>query len=539
MNAPFGFKGRRVGRAVPAVAEVRFVSKGFLPDDLWPDTLTTEVGQGTVGVDVPQGQGIAVIASIAEENAGPVVVRGGRVVVAGGGHVAARDFGIVANTIPVNIRRAVAVADPQSVHRTHTGVDVVTDAIAIGIGRAVATADTDGVFFTHTGVDIVANAIAVRIRGTGAAAHTNSIELVAVAVAVPGGNAISSADAALVELGSVAIAIPFRNGGAPTIIDRARSTAHATSIQLRAGSIVFRGGGVVVARGIVRTSEDGGVLHAEIGDVRGQEFPSRGHHSALHIQAVASASPLAANAVSIAVVDGEGVATRTQLFGDGEVAVVGIRTTRHDGGPSGVHQSPRGFTAILVRVDRHRERLQTAANTGSIVNGRAGVVVAGIGRRTTVTAEVAGSVVVDGCRIKVAGRVVRASAVDLTRGGASVGGQQALPESAGLEQGEHPVGLALGEQVHATIVGIVHVVLDHVGGVAADGAQRTSVVRSIGSRGVRYKVVHIAVAIAPDVAQVQPVADLVGRGPAQIERRCGRANRTRVLVAVHHAVGGG
>ena len=100
----------------------------------------------------------------------------------------------------------------------------------------------------------------------------------------------------------------------------------------------------------------------------------------------------------------------------------------------------------------------------------------------------------------------------------------------------HPRRLAGGEQVHAAVVRIVHVVLDHVGGAAADVAEGTAVVGAIGFGGVRHEVIRAAGSIAPDVTQVEPVAHLVGAGPAEVEGRRRRADVTGILVTADHAV---
>ena len=53
------------------------------------------------------------------------------------------------------------------------------------------------------------------------------------------------------------------------------------------------------------------------------------------------------------------------------------------------------------------------------------------------------------------------------------------------------------------------------------------------------EVIGVAIAIAPDVAQVEPVADLVGGGTPQVEGRLGGAAAAGVAVVIDNAVGSG
>ena len=122
---------------------------------------------------------------------------------------------------------------------------------------------------------------------------------------------------------------------------------------------------------------------------------------------------------------------------------------------------------------------------------------------------------------------------------ASIRRKDAGPSASGGKQGLHAVRLSLGEDVHAGVVGIVHVVLDHVLGAAADVSKGAAVVGAIGLGGVRHKVVGSTAAVAPDVAQVEPVADLVGRRPAEVVGTGSGTVETRELVAANDAVRGG
>ena len=183
--------------------------------------------------------------------------------------------------------------------------------------------------------------------------------------------------------------------------------------------------------------------------------------------------------------------------------------------------------------------MRSAGHAGAVVDGGVCVVVAGGGVRAAVAAEVAGAVVVEGVGVEVARRIVGAAAGHLARRGASGGIQDAGPGATRGEEGLHPRGLAGCEEVHAGVVGVVHVVLDHVGGAAADVAEGTAVVGAVGFRGVGHEVIGAAGAIAPDVAEVEPVAHLVGSGPAEVERGGRGADVPGVLIAADHAVGVG
>lgn len=123
--------------------------------------------------------------------------------------------------------------------------------------------------------------------------------------------------------------------------------------------------------------------------------------------------------------------------------------------------------------------MQFTGCTTAIVQCGGRIVIARGGIGAAITAEIACAVIIEGVGIKVAGRVVGAATADFARRSTAIGFQQACAESTGLKQRQHAVGLALGEQVHTRIVRIVHVVLDHVGGVASDIAQGASVVRAV------------------------------------------------------------
>ena len=94
-----------------------------------------------------------------------------------------------------------------------------------------------------------------------------------------------------------------------------------------------------------------------------------------------------------------------------------------------------------------------------------------------------------------------------------------------IEAGLHAGDLARGEHEHRGIIDIVHVVHEHV----AVGSVVAGDVRERRRAGVSSRLIgrvrHVVRArtagavIAPDVVEVQPMADFVGRGTAEMERR--------------------
>src|SRR4029079_18232974 len=98
-----------------------------------------------------------------------------------------------------------------------------------------------------------------------------------------------------------------------------------------------------------------------------------------------------------------------------------------------------------------------------------------------------------------------------------------------IERCLHPYDLPGGEHHHRRVVDIVHVVHEHVAvwTVAAadvregrDAIVRPALIRCVGHEDVRGTAGAI---VAPDVPQVEPMADLVRRRAAEVERRCGSA----------------
>ena len=94
------------------------------------------------------------------------------------------------------------------------------------------------------------------------------------------------------------------------------------------------------------------------------------------------------------------------------------------------------------------------------------------------------------------------------------------------------------EQVHASVVGVVHVVLNHVLGATRHAAQRATVVGAVRVGGVVHEVRRAAAAVAPNVAQVQPVTHLVGGRASQIERTLSGTRVACGRVIAHDSVGG-
>src|SRR5262249_17327127 len=95
-----------------------------------------------------------------------------------------------------------------------------------------------------------------------------------------------------------------------------------------------------------------------------------------------------------------------------------------------------------------------------------------------------------------------------------------------LQSGLHPGNLAWGKHNHRVIIDIVHVVHEHVavGPVVARhmGKLRLAEIRLFGAGGVIDQIVPVAIGeVAPDVAQVEEMTDLVGSRATQVERSGG------------------
>jgi glycerol-3-phosphate dehydrogenase len=135
---------------------------------------------------------------------------------------------------------------------------------------------------------------------------------------------------------------------------------------------------------------------------------------------------------------------------------------------------------------------------------------------------------------------------DAAAGPASRGGARNLGAEGGpvrVQAGLHPRHLPLGEHDHRDVVDEVHVVHEQVAVrpvVAGDvGELRLAEVEPGLVGGVVDEVGAVAAVavVSPDVQQVEPVPDLVGGHPAQVERRRRGADRAERDVGDHDAVG--
>ena len=102
----------------------------------------------------------------------------------------------------------------------------------------------------------------------------------------------------------------------------------------------------------------------------------------------------------------------------------------------------------------------------------------------------------------------------------------------------HSIALALTKDVHAAVIGVVHVVLDHVFGTAADVSDAAAKIGAIGFGCVGDEIVGSTATVAPDVAEVEPVSDFVRRGPSQVVGTRSWAINAYKLVSAYDAVGG-
>ena len=235
-------------------------------------------------------------------------------------HLAAADF--AGREVAHEVDLIAGVDAGKSVH-TGRGRLVgrgVADPIAVGIGGAIAIADPEGVHLADAIVHVVTDAVVVGIGRTVAAAHAEGVDLAAVAVT-----------------------IASRDVVAATVVDRARSAAHAAGIEIGAGAVVGVGVRVVVAGRGVGATGDGGGLHTEGGHIRIGEAPPGSHDLVVDREVVAAIAVGAADAVPVGVVHGEGVAPVAELFGSSVARVVSIARAGHHRGAVGVGQRPAGF----------------------------------------------------------------------------------------------------------------------------------------------------------------------------------------------------
>src|SRR5260221_7927706 len=100
---------------------------------------------------------------------------------------------------------------------------------------------------------------------------------------------------------------------------------------------------------------------------------------------------------------------------------------------------------------------------------------------------------------------------------AKVGGKEGGSSRTQLHDGLHPCFLSERKDVHASIVGVVHVIFNHVGGAARKPSYRAAGTRTLLGGGIRNEVIG-AISIAPDMAQPQPMACFMRKSPAFVVR---------------------
>ncbi len=162
--------------------------------------MATEVGERTVCIHITQGQCIAVVAGIADEDARAIVVRGIDVIVTGRFIFAPWNFSVIADAVSIDIGGAVSIAHAQCIELADAIVYVIANAIDVGVSRTVTIANANGIQVAHAIVDVVTNAIDVGICQAVASTYAKSVELVAVAVAIASRNAGAIADATSVQI---------------------------------------------------------------------------------------------------------------------------------------------------------------------------------------------------------------------------------------------------------------------------------------------------------------------------------------------------
>ena len=128
-------------------------------------------------------------------------------------------------------------------------------------------------------------------------------------------------------------------------------------------------------------------------------------------------------------------------------------------------------------------------------------------------------------------------------GSGSAAGAQADQAARPVQTGLHARDLTGAEHKHAAVVGVVHVVHEHVTvwAVAARDLRKSrhAGVRAglIGGVGDVVGAGAAGTVVAPDVVQVQPVTDLVGSSATQVEGHCCGAYSAEGRVTDHHAIG--
>ena len=265
---------------------------------------------------------------------------------------------------------------------------------------------------------------------------------------------------------------------------------------------------------------------AETGAFAGTEAATGCDHCASAIgQGVGTIAICTANTVPIAVTNGEGViaSAEADAFGNGRaIGLPAVSATGSYRSTTGIGNGPGSFCRIVIERDGQS---QVGVITGAWCTAGTAAIHAGL--VAILNAIIAGR------------RNGRA---------AGCGVQQAGTGATGLKQGPHTCSLALREEVHTAIIGIVHVVLEHIrqvtgpfitGVIAGEITRRTRVVWPASPWRIADEVIGITVAITPDVAKVEVVPHLVRTGPALIERCGSGANIPEVLVVYNHSIGTG
>ena len=316
------------------------------------------------------------------------------------------------------------------------------------------------------------------------------------------------------------------------IVEAIAVTIEVVGRRVGAGSVIERGGRVVVAGRRVRAARDV-VPGAEARRLRAAEIATRGDRGAGHLEGVGTIAIGATDAVAEAVVDRQVVASLGQAGGLHDGATLSaVRAAGPHRGSGLVGEDPRELPGVVVEHGGHGE-VQAADDAGAIVDGGVRVVVAGrrIGataagavvpaadaavvieeagavvhggarvvvagglERASEAAEVAGAVVDAGIRIIVAGRRIRASEIEVV--GTELDGlSRAEGAAGGDDSGIHR------QRVAARIEDAVAEAVQDLEGVAPIAEADGLLVRGAGT-GVR-------------TAREQDRASAVGQGPGRL-----------------------
>ena len=254
------------------------------------------------------------------------------------------------------------------------------------------------------------------------------------------------------------------------VVEAVAVTVEVVSRRVSAGSVIQRGGRVVVAGRRVRAARDV-VPGAEARRLRAAEIATRGDRGAGHLECVGAITIGAADAVAEAVVDRQVVASLGQAGGLHDSATLStVRPAGPRGGAGLVREDPGELPGVVVKHGGYREvqaaddagaivdrgvRIVVAGRrigattagavvpaadsavvvkeAGAVVHGGARVIVAGGLERASEAAEVTGAIVDAGIRVIVAGRRIRASEVEVV--GAELDGLSRAEGAAGGDDG--------------------------------------------------------------------------------------------------------